>query len=76
MLNTDSAIYTALFLFWFLSCVFSNHVLNIFQKSRLTLLRAGGNIVKHTDAALPQLDRGPDYESGRHRFESCTPHQL
>lgn len=25
-------------------------------------------------AALPQLDRGPDYESGRHRFESCTPH--
>ena len=25
-------------------------------------------------AALPQLDRGPDYESGRHRFESYTPH--
>lgn len=27
-------------------------------------------------AALPQLDRGPDYESGRHRFESYTPHHL
>ena len=27
-------------------------------------------------AALPQLDRGSDYESERHRFESCTPHQL
>ncbi len=26
-------------------------------------------------AALPQLDRGSDYESERHRFESCTPHQ-
>ena len=25
-------------------------------------------------AALPQLDRGPDYESGRHRFESYTAH--
>ena len=28
------------------------------------------------DAALPQLDRGSDYESERHRFESYTPHQL
>ena len=27
-------------------------------------------------AALPQLDRGSDYESERHRFESYTPHQL
>lgn len=27
-------------------------------------------------AALPQLDRGSDYESERHRFESCTPHHL
>ena len=27
-------------------------------------------------AALPQLDRGSDYESERHRFESCTPHQF
>ncbi len=27
------------------------------------------------NAALPQLDRGSDYESERHRFESCTPHQ-
>ena len=26
-------------------------------------------------AALPQLDRGSDYESERHRFESYTPHQ-
>ena len=26
-------------------------------------------------AALPQLDRGPDYESGRQGFESLTPHQ-
>ena len=25
-------------------------------------------------AALPQLDRGSDYESERHRFESYTPH--
>ena len=24
-------------------------------------------------AALPQLDRGSDYESERHRFESYTP---
>ena len=29
-----------------------------------------------TCAALPQLDRGSDYESERHRFESCTPHHL
>ena len=27
-------------------------------------------------AALPQLDRGSDYESERHRFESYTPHHL
>ena len=27
-------------------------------------------------AALPQLDRGSDYESERHRFESYTPHQM
>ena len=27
-------------------------------------------------SALPQLDRGSDYESERHRFESYTPHQL
>ena len=27
-------------------------------------------------AALPQLDRGSDYESEGHRFESYTPHQL
>ena len=26
--------------------------------------------------ALPQLDRGSDYESERHRFESYTPHHL
>ena len=30
----------------------------------------------HQVAALPQLDRGSDYESERHRFESYTPHQL
>ena len=29
----------------------------------------------YCDAALPQLDRGSDYESERHRFESYTPHQ-
>ena len=27
-------------------------------------------------AALPQLDRGSDYESERHRFESYTPYHL
>ena len=27
-------------------------------------------------AVLPQLDRGSDYESERHRFESYTPHHL
>ena len=27
-------------------------------------------------APLPQLDRGSDYESERHRFESCTAHHL
>ena len=27
-------------------------------------------------AAFPQLDRGSDYESERHRFESYTPHHL
>ena len=30
----------------------------------------------YCNAALPQLDRGSDYESERHRFESYTPHQL
>ena len=30
----------------------------------------------HQVAALPQLDRGSDYESERHRFESYTPHHL
>ena len=31
---------------------------------------------KSCAAALPQLDRGSDYESECHRFESYTPHQL
>ena len=30
----------------------------------------------YCNAALPQLDRGSDYESERHRFESYTPHQI
>ena len=30
----------------------------------------------YCNAALPQLDRGSDYESERHRFESYTPHQF
>ena len=42
------------------------------------LLDPSGARVHNTPcvAALPQLDRGSDYESERHRFESYTPHHL
>ena len=30
----------------------------------------------YCNAALPQLDRGSDYESERRGFESLTPHHL
>ena len=45
--------------------------------SKLSLDPSGPRVHnKPCVAALPQLDRGSDYESERHRFESYTPHQL
>ena len=44
---------------------------------KLSLDPSGGHVHNNPCvAALPQLDRGSDYESERHRFESYTPHQL
>ena len=47
----------------------------LFSKISLAFLTGKWHSI-YLHAALPQLDRGPDYESGRHRFESYTPHHL
>ena len=52
---------------------------NITSKNIFKLLLDPSGARVHNNscvAALPQLDRGSDYESERHRFESYTPHQL
>ena len=46
------------------------------ERMSLTQHRQSRQYIPCTCAALPQLDRGSDYESERHRFESCTPHHL
>ena len=52
----------------------NHHFVNF---SKLSLDPSRGHVHNNLCvAALPQLDRGSDYESERHRFESYTPHQL
>ena len=74
---------TGAFLFW-KPCMDSNlgrgaNSLTTTSKNFFKLLLDPSGARVHNNpcvAALPQLDRGSDYESERHRFESYTPHQL